>query len=188
MECISGINATKYGPHGYETLLSIVACTLMGRMRAFFATLVGGALESLHPIPKRAIYAPAFRASNDRHSRAAAVKGMVCQSRGKTMREPRLQQDGEIEVAVTSALTLAPLVMANKPGAPVAVLSPTKRTAVIECFNNNGLHKRNGCWCGAPEGKHISGVTVADLGVNATRNRPRSRPETRSHRAARVVM
>jgi hypothetical protein len=42
MECISGINATEYGPHGYETLLSIVACTLMGRMRAFFATLVGG--------------------------------------------------------------------------------------------------------------------------------------------------
>ena len=79
------------------------------------------------------------------------------------MRELRLQQDGENEVSVTSALTLAPLVMANKPGAPVAVLSPTKRTAVIECFNNNGLHKRNGCWCGAPEGKRISGVTVADL-------------------------
>jgi hypothetical protein len=55
------------------------------------------------------------------------------------------------------------LVMANKPRAPVVVLSPTKRTAMIECFNNDGLHKRNGYWCGAPEGKHISGVTVADL-------------------------
>ena len=60
MKCISGINATKYGPHGYGTLLSIVACTLMRRMRAFFATLVGGDLEPLHPIPKRAIRAPAL--------------------------------------------------------------------------------------------------------------------------------
>jgi hypothetical protein len=47
--------------------------------------------------------------------------------------------------------------------APVAVLSPTKRTAMIECFNNDGLHKDHGHWCGGPEGKHISGVTVADL-------------------------
>ena len=74
MECISGINATKYGPHGYETLPSIVACTLMRRMRAFFATLVGGDLESLLPIPKRAIYA-GLRASNDRHSRQRQSKG-----------------------------------------------------------------------------------------------------------------
>jgi hypothetical protein len=48
------------------------------------------------------------------------------------------------------------LVIANKRRAPVAVLSPTKRTAVIECFNNNGLHKRRGYWWGTPEGKHIS--------------------------------
>jgi hypothetical protein len=31
------------------------------------------------------------------------------------------------------------------------------------CFNNNGLRKRNGYWSGEPEGRHISGVTVADL-------------------------
>jgi len=79
------------------------------------------------------------------------------------MRELRLQREGETEVPITSTLTLPPLVMTNKPRAPVAVLSPTKRTAVIECFNNDGLHKRDGYWCGAPEGKHISGVTVADL-------------------------
>jgi hypothetical protein len=79
------------------------------------------------------------------------------------MIEPRLQRDSETEVTTTSAVTQPPLVMANEPRAPVAGLSPTKRTAVIECFNNNGLYKGRGYWCGGPEGKHISGVTVADL-------------------------
>jgi hypothetical protein len=89
------------------------------------------------------------------------------------MREPRLQRGAEIEVTTTSAVTLPPLVMANKvmankvmanrPRAPVAVLSSTKQAAVIECFTNDGLHKDHGHWCGGPEGKHISGVTVADL-------------------------
>ena len=83
------------------------------------------------------------------------------------MREPRLQRDAATEVTTISALTLPPLVVANKPRAPVAVLSPTKRTAVIERFNNNGLYKGRGHWCGGPEGKHISGVTVADLVVMA---------------------
>ena len=47
--------------------------------------------------------------------------------------------------------------------APIAILSVTKRTAVIECFENSGLQKRNGYWGGPLEGRHISGVTVADL-------------------------
>jgi len=79
------------------------------------------------------------------------------------MREPGLQRDGKNEATMTSTLTPPPLIMVNKLRAPVADLSPTKRSAVIECFNNNGLFKRNGYWWGAPEGKHISGVTVADL-------------------------
>ena len=79
------------------------------------------------------------------------------------MREPGLQGDGKNEATITSNLRLKPLVIANKQRAPVAVLSPTKRTAVIECFNSSGLHKRRGYWWGTPEGKHISGVTVADL-------------------------
>ena len=69
------------------------------------------------------------------------------------MREPGLQGDGKNEATVTYTLTLMPLVIANKQRAPVAVLSTTKRTAVIECFNNNGLHKRRGYWWGTPEGK-----------------------------------
>ena len=79
------------------------------------------------------------------------------------MREPGLKGDDKSEATVTSNLTLTPLVIANKRRVSVALLSPTKRTAVIECFNNNGLHKRRGYWWGTPEGKHISGVTVADL-------------------------
>jgi hypothetical protein len=79
------------------------------------------------------------------------------------MREPAAQRDGKNEATFTSSRILPLVVTANKRGAPVAILSRTKRTAIIECFNNNGLHKRNGYWCGTPEGKHISGVTVADL-------------------------
>ena len=51
----------------------------------------------------------------------------------------------------------------KKPAALLALLSLAKRTAVMECFNNNGLYKRKGCWWGAPDGRHISGVTVAEL-------------------------
>jgi len=79
------------------------------------------------------------------------------------MRETGLQRHGNNEATVTSALARTPLAFANNRRAPVAVLSPTKRTAVIECFNNNGLHKCRGYWWGTPEGKQISGGTVADL-------------------------
>lgn len=79
------------------------------------------------------------------------------------MQEPGVQRDGEKKATITPKLILPPTVIANKRHAPVAILSPTKRTAIIECFSNNGLHKRHGYWCGTPEGKHISGVTVADL-------------------------
>ena len=58
---------------------------------------------------------------------------------------------------------MLPSLVIEKPCAAVADLSPAKRAAVIECFNNRGLHKCNGYWWGPPEGKHISGVTVADL-------------------------
>ncbi|MGB6859980.1 MAG: hypothetical protein WBE32_03540 [Pseudolabrys sp.] len=67
-----------------------------------------------------------------------------------------------LSVGLECASMLPSLVIEN-PCAAVADLSPTKRAAVIECFNNRGLHKCNGYWCGPPEGKHISGVTVADL-------------------------
>ena len=79
------------------------------------------------------------------------------------MREPGVQRDGKKKTTLTLKLIVPPTVMANKRRAPVAILSPAKRIAIIECFSNSGLRKRNGHWCGRPEGKHISGVTVADL-------------------------
>ena len=79
------------------------------------------------------------------------------------MREPGVQRDRTNEATTISTVTLPPLAVARKPRPPIAALSPTKRAALIECLNNNGLHKRNGYWWGTLEGKHISGVTVADL-------------------------
>jgi hypothetical protein len=79
------------------------------------------------------------------------------------MREPEMRRDGKNEATITSTLAPLPLVMANKPRAPVVVLSPTKRTAMIECFNNDGLHKRNGYWCGAPES--ISQVSLSQTSL-----------------------
>src|SRR5437899_13014671 len=56
-------------------------------------------------------------------------------------------------------LLLAP----SEPRALIAILSPAKRNALVACFNANGLHKKDGAWHGPPDGKPVSGVTVADL-------------------------
>jgi hypothetical protein len=46
-------------------------------------------------------------------------------------------------------LLLAP----SEPRAPIAILSPAKRNALVACFNAGGLHKKNGAWHGPPGGK-----------------------------------
>jgi hypothetical protein len=56
-------------------------------------------------------------------------------------------------------LLLAP----NEPRAPIAILSPAKRNALVACFNAGGLHKKDGAWHGPPGGKPVSGMTTADL-------------------------
>jgi hypothetical protein len=56
-------------------------------------------------------------------------------------------------------LLLAP----SEPRAPIAILSPAKRNALVACFNAGGLHKKNGAWHGPPGGKPVSGMTTADL-------------------------
>jgi hypothetical protein len=56
-------------------------------------------------------------------------------------------------------LLLAP----SEPRAPIAILSPAKRNALVACFNAGGLHKKDGAWHGPPGGKPVSGMTTADL-------------------------
>jgi hypothetical protein len=51
--------------------------------------------------------------------------------------------------------------------APIEELSPTKRKALIACFQGDGLlYKRSGTWTSSHTGPHadrFAGVTVADL-------------------------
>ena len=64
----------------------------------------------------------------------------------------------------TPVETAPPLPLApSEPRALIAILSPAKRNALVACFNANGLHKKDGAWHGPPDGKPVSGVTVADL-------------------------
>jgi hypothetical protein len=73
-------------------------------------------------------------------------------------------QQGELETIRTKpASELLPLLARNERRAEISLLSPAKRTALIESFNNNGLHKQKGCWHGSSDSKPISGSTVADL-------------------------
>jgi hypothetical protein len=51
----------------------------------------------------------------------------------------------------------------GEPRAQIAILSTAKRNALLTCVDAGGLHKKDGAWHGAPGGKPVSGVTVADL-------------------------
>jgi hypothetical protein len=55
----------------------------------------------------------------------------------------------------------------NEPKAPIAILTPAKRAALIACLNCGGtLYRRRGVWVPTigPSDQRISGITVADLG------------------------
>jgi hypothetical protein len=62
-------------------------------------------------------------------------------------------------ICSSSASVLAP----GERHAPIAELSPSKKNALVACFNAGGLNKKNGAWHGALGGKPISGITTADL-------------------------
>jgi hypothetical protein len=114
---------------------------------------------------------PAYRVFSFGHNgRFLSVQHMECADDQDAVQKARQGTDGyDAEVwgkgrcVVRMPSTPSPKYTTNELRAPIVPLSPAKRTALIECFNNNGLHKLRGCWCGTPQGKPISGVTVADL-------------------------
>ena len=63
------------------------------------------------------------------------------------MGEHRLQREGKNEPAITSIVMLPHWSSRNR-ARRLRISRPAKRAAVIECFNNRGLHKCNGYWCG----------------------------------------
>ncbi len=71
-------------------------------------------------------------------------------------------RDAALRDAAVEPVRPSPLAP-REPRALVAILSTAKRNALVTCFNASGLHKKDGAWHGAPDGKPISGVTVADL-------------------------
>ena len=56
-------------------------------------------------------------------------------------------QDNAVEPASRSEL-ISPspvlLLAPSEPRAPIAILSPAKRNALVSCFNAGGLHKKDG--------------------------------------------
>lgn len=59
--------------------------------------------------------------------------------------------------------SLSSVVAPTEGQAPIAELSPSKRHALVSCFNAGGLNKKDGAWHGPQGGKPISGITTADL-------------------------
>lgn len=71
-------------------------------------------------------------------------------------------QDPILHVTVGGMASLLPRAP-SEPRAPITTLSTAKRNALLACFDGSGLHKKDGAWHGCPDGKAVSGVTVADL-------------------------
>jgi hypothetical protein len=71
-----------------------------------------------------------------------------------------LKQD---DAGEPTAPALLQLFVPNERHAPIAILSPAKRNALVACFNAGGLQKKNGAWHGPLGGMPLSGVTIADL-------------------------
>jgi hypothetical protein len=59
--------------------------------------------------------------------------------------------------------SLSPILVTTEGQAPIAELSPSKRHALVSCFNAGGLRKKDRSWHGPQGGKPISGITTADL-------------------------
>src|ERR1017187_7799124 len=67
------------------------------------------------------------------------------------------------ETVIAAASPPPPLLAVDEPRARIDDLSPARRNALVACFKANELHKKDGAWHGSPDGKPVSGVTIADL-------------------------
>jgi len=67
------------------------------------------------------------------------------------------------ETTIAAASLPPPLLAVDEPRARIDVLSPAKRNALVACFKANELRKKDGAWHGSPDGKPVSGMTIADL-------------------------
>jgi hypothetical protein len=47
--------------------------------------------------------------------------------------------------------------------APIAILTPAKRTALVVCFHAGVLQKKDGAWHGIAGSTRLAGITIADL-------------------------
>jgi hypothetical protein len=88
-------------------------------------------------------------------------KSFLSYSKGAAMMSLK---DIVVKPAFRSETKSSPPVLAVREGqAPIAELSPSKRHALVSCFNAGGLNKKDGAWHGPQGGKPISGITTADL-------------------------
>ena len=63
-------------------------------------------------------------------------------------------------------LSPAPGLATNEPRAPIAILTPAQRKALLVCLEVGTIHRHAGAWgpaAGNATAPRISGITVADL-------------------------
>ena len=72
-------------------------------------------------------------------------------------------KDDAVETAPGSRVIYPSSFAPGERHAPIADLSPSKRSALMACFKAGGLNKKDGAWHGAPGGTPVSGITTADL-------------------------
>ena len=72
-------------------------------------------------------------------------------------------RDRKDETTIAAASMPPPLLAVDEPRARIEILSLAKRNALVACFKANELRKKDGAWHGSPDGKPVSGMTIADL-------------------------
>ena len=94
--------------------------------------------------------------------------------------------------SLSSSGWCTPLLGSNEPRAPIVILSPAKREALIACLESGTLYRHRGAWLPTTDHhiRRISGVTVADLardGMLTIEARRKARLTVRGSWFARTV-